>query len=639
LAGGSLAAGAWAGLAVAAPDPAGAKGCRPAALRPVAVPAEGGVHLSWRADPCLPRGPVAIRRDGQVVARITGASSWLDRAGTPASTYRVGPDPAGIRVASAGYLAVPLDRPAPRTTPDGQAYGYTANDGAVGDVDGDGRPEILVKWTPEIARDNAFGGYTGETLIDAYTLDGRRLWRIDLGRNIRSGAHYTQMVLADFDGDGRAELMLKTGDGTVDGTGAVLGQAAADWRERGGELAQQDRTGSTVGADGRRMQGLAGRILSGPEYVTVFDGLTGRALASAPYAPTRFPDGSTGRDDERLKTLWGDAYGNRAERYLAGVAWLDGRQPSAIMARGYYARTTVAAWDWRGGKLTRRWLFDSATPGQERNGGQGNHQFSVADVDGDGRDEIVYGSLALDDDGKVLWNARLGHGDALHVSDFDPAHPGLERFGVHEDVRGNGGIGSAMIDAATGKVLWTTPAQSDTGRGICADIDAGSPGAECWSSNETVLRSAAGKVIAQRHPRAANFAIWWDGDATRELLDGTRITKWDPATASETRLFDPPGTAANNGTKANPVFSGDILGDWREELVLRTPDSSELRIYATPWPTCLALAPLDSDRSYRAALVWQNNAYNQPPHPAFDLSRRAVRSCARDVGPARRRPG
>ena len=614
--------------AVAVATPAHARSSMPGQrCLATAVAAEEGVHLSWRHGACAATQSVVIRRDGARIAEVVGASSWLDTDGKPDSVYQVGDDPAQVSVLTSGYLRIALDKPDQRRTPTGEAYGFSANDGAVGDLDGDGIPEIVLKWNPDLARDNAFGGYTGETLIDAYTLSGQRLWRIDLGPNIRSGAHYTQLVLADFDGDGRAELMMKTADGTIDGTGTVLGNRDADWRETGGEIAQQDRTGATERPDGRRMQLLTGRILSGPEYVTVFEGLTGRALASQPYAPSRLPDGNE-RNDELLRALWGDSYGNRSERYLAGAAWLNGPYPSAVFARGYYARTAIAAWDWRDGRLTRRWLFDSASPGHREAGGQGNHQFSVADVDQDGRDEIIYGSLAIDDDGTVLWNARLGHGDALHVSDLDPEHPGLERFGVHEDVAGNGGIGAAMLDAQTGAMLWSSPADRDTGRGLCADIDPGVPGSECWSSNESVLRRADGRVIAQSRPKVANFAIWWDADAARELLDGTRITKWNPAGGGETMLFDPPGVTANNGTKANPVFSGDILGDWREELILRTPDSSELRIYGTPHATCLRLPPLDTDHAYRAALIWQNSSYNQPPHVSFDLARRAVTDCA-----------
>ncbi|WP_179044671.1 rhamnogalacturonan lyase [Sphingobium lactosutens] len=593
----------------------------------VAVPlASGqGMHVSWRLFATdAKNGRFTLLRDGKPIRTVGArdAASVTDPAGSARSHYSLR-DAGGRIVATttpwaAGYLPIRLDKPADRVTPDGERYSYSANDASVGDLDGDGRYEIIVKWYPSIAKDNAFGGYSGETLLDAYTLDGKRLWRIDLGPNIRSGAHYTQFMVFDLDGDGRAEVAMKTADGTIDGTGTVIGDARADWREHDGETPQADRTGATVLPDGRKVARLKGRILRGPEYLTLFDGLTGKALATAPYAPARGPSGDNPSSEERAAT-WGDAYGNRSERYLASIAYLDGRRPSLIFARGYYARSTIAAWDWRDGKLSQRWLFDSASPGHADYAGQGNHQMSVADVDGDGRDEIIYGSMAVDDDGNTLWTARLFHGDAMHVSDLDPTRPGLEKFGVHEDMRSNGNIGAAMLDARTGERLWTKPADRDTGRGIAMDIDPRYPGAEAWASNSSDLWDAKGNVIPGGHPRAANFGIWWDGDGLRELLDGTRITKWDWRNGREVPLLAPESVESNNGTKQNPALSADIVGDWREELILRSADSSELRIYATPWPTAIRLDTLMHDPVYRLGITWQNSAYNQPPHLSFAI--------------------
>ncbi|MBD8676988.1 rhamnogalacturonan lyase [Sphingomonas sp. CFBP 13720] len=612
----------WAGAAALMPATAHAQ---PTPTRPVerfdrglvAVPAkDGGNHVSWRLTASdAKRTAFRLLRDGRPIApRVTGATSFHDAGGTAASRYTLerigGREPAVSATPWAnGYLSIPLDRPTARTTPTGERYEYTANDASVGDLDGDGRYEIVVKWDTTVSKDNAFGGYSGETLLDAYTLDGKRLWRIDLGRNIRSGAHYTHFMVFDFDGDGRAEIMMKTGDGTVDGTGRVLGDPNADWRGKGGEVDQADRTGAQTLPDGRKVARLEGRILHGPEYLSVFDGRTGRALATEPYAPPRGAD-----TPEAMTALWGDAYANRSDRFLAGVAFLDGKRPSGIFARGYYARSTIAAWDWRNGRLTRRWLFDSATPGNEKFGGQGNHNLSVADVDDDGRDEILYGSMALDDTGKGLWSAGLGHGDAMHVADLDPTRPGLEKFGVHENVSRNGGIGSAMLDARTGQVLWTTPATKDTGRGLSADIDPRHAGDENWNSSTPNLYTARGQVIPGPKPRVANFAIWWDGDAQRELLDRNRITKWDWRTGTEIPLLEATGATSNNGTKSNPALSADILGDWREEVVLRSEDSSELRVYTTPYPTMIRRVTLMHDPIYRLGVAWQNTAYNQPPH-------------------------
>lgn len=588
----------------------------------VAVPAAGGGnHVSWRLLATDgKRARFTLYRDGKAMAKIAGngATSYLDKTGTATSHYALAARDTGTSAWANGYRSVPLDKPADGRTPDGETYSYTANDASVGDLDGDGRYELIVKWYPSIAKDNAFSGYTGATLIDAYTLEGRKLWRINLGPNIRSGAHYTQFLVYDLDGDGRAEVAMKTADGTVDGTNRAIGDPNASWTSREGEVAIDDRTGAKLLPDGKKVSELKGRILKGPEYLTVFDGLAGRALASAPYAPSRDPGGDNPTYDQ-MKAVWGDGYGNRSERYLAGVAYLDGHRPSLVFGRGYYGRSTVAAWDYRNGKLSMRWLFDSAAPGNEKFGGQGNHQLSVADVDSDGRDEVFYGSMVIDDDGKGLWSSGLGHGDAMHLSDLDPGHPGLEKFGVHETMRMSGNRGAAMLDARTGAILWSTPADKDTGRGIAIDIDPRHPGAEAWASNSRELYDVKGNVIPGGHPRAANFGIWWDGDRLRELLDGKKITKWDWTDGTEKLLLDPPGTVSNNGTKANPALSADILGDWREELVVPSADSTELRIYATPIPTSERIVTLMHDPVYRLGVAWQNTAYNQPPHTSYFL--------------------
>ncbi|MEU0228914.1 rhamnogalacturonan lyase [Streptomyces sp. NPDC006284] len=479
----------------------------------------------------------------------------------------------------AGYKDVPISPPAGGTTPDGVSYTYEANDASVGDLDGDGALDLVLKWQPTNAKDNSQSGYTGNTIIDGVKLDGTRLWRVDLGRNIRSGAHYTQFQVYDYDGDGRAEVAMKTADGTRDGTGAVIGSSSADHRNS------------------------SGYILSGPEYLTMFDGLTGRAMGTVDHVPARGTVSS-----------WGDSYGNRVDRFLAGTAYLDGSRPSLIMARGYYTRSVIAAWDWRDGRFTRRWTFDtnSSTNAGKGYDGQGNHQLSVADVDGDGKDEIVYGAMAVDDNGNGLWTTRNGHGDAMHVGDLDPSRAGLEEFKVDED---SSKPSSWMADARTGQILWSTGASGDNGRGVAADIWSGSAGAESWSSAESGIRNPKGTVVHSRKPSSANFLSWWDGDPVRELLDGTRVDKY--GTSGDTRLLTGSGVASNNGTKATPVLAGDILGDWREEVVWRTSNNTALRIYSTPHDTDRRITTLLHDPQYRTALAWQNTAYNQPPHPSF----------------------
>ncbi|MEO5773073.1 MAG: rhamnogalacturonan lyase [Sphingomicrobium sp.] len=593
----------------------------------VAVPSGAGVLVSWRLLASDAKGAAFnVYRDGRKLnaKALTGATNFVDRNAALTGRYSVavadrrgeGRRSAAVPVWSSGYLSVSLDVPDGGTTPAGESYSYRPNDASVGDVDGDGRYEIILKWDPTNSKDNAFGGYTGPVIVDAYTLEGKRLWRINLGRNIRAGAHYTQFLVYDFDGDGRAEVIMKTADGTVDGTGKVIGDAKADWRAGGGEVEQRDRTGATTLADGRMVARIAGRILKGPEYLTVFNGRTGAAMGTVPYVPPR--SNNVEPTAEELTKTWGDGYGNRSDRHNAAVAYLDGKHPSAIMARGYYARSTLAAYDWNGHKLSLRWLFDSSVPGNEKFASNGNHQLSVADVDGDGRDEVITGAMVVDDNGRGLWSAGLGHGDAMHVGDLDPARPGLEKFGVHENMRQSGNVGAAMLDARTGAVLWTTRAEKDTGRGVAFDIDPRYPGAEAWATNSTNLYDAKGNVIGRR-PNPVNFGIWWDGDKLRELLDGNRTYKWDWEAGQSRVLLDAAGAGSNNGTKATPALSGDILGDWREEVILRAEDGKSLRIYATPYPTAYRMPTLMQDRQYREAIAWQNSAYNQPPHPSFYL--------------------
>ncbi len=592
----------------------------------VAVKGDEGVLVSWRALVTdAPGLGFNVYRDGKKLnaAPVATSTNFVDTSAGAGAAYEVrevanGKEGAASRALYLDrYLTLPLKRPAGGTTPDGKAYTYSANDASVGDLDGDGQYDIILKWEPTEAKDNCCAGHTGIVLLDAYKLDGTQLWRISMGPNIRAGAHYTQFQVADYDGDGKAEIIVKTADGTRDGAGKIIGDAAANWVTGGGELEQGDRTGSRRTDDGKLMAGLTGRILKGPEYLSVFDGASGRVVDTIAYPSPRGANGDNPTDQE-LKARWGDGYANRSDRNLAGTAWLDGKHPSAIFARGYYARTTVAAVDFRNGKLVKRWYFDSEAPGVPKGySGQGNHQLSVADVDGDGRHEILYGAMALDDDGAPLWTSGMGHGDAMHVSDLDPTRPGLEKFGVHENMTMSKNIGAAMLDAKTGQVLWSTAADKDTGRGVAGDIDPRHAGAEAWAGNSSNLYDARGKVIADKHPRQTNFMVWWDGDLLRELLDGTRVYKWDWNKSDVSVMLDAGGVSSNNGTKSNPALSADVLGDWREEVIWRTADDSALRIYSTSIPTTHKFITLMQDPQYRAAIAWQNTAYNQPPWPSF----------------------
>ncbi len=484
------------------------------------------------------------------------------------------------------YLSIPLQIP----------EGYTANDGSVGDVDGDGEYEIIVHIAGR-SRDNSHAGFTDPPLIQAYKLNGRLLWTINLGKNIRDGAHYTQFMVYDLDGDGKAEIAMKTADGSIDGKGNIIGDSSKDWRNRNGY------------------------ILSGPEYLSVFNGLTGEVINTVDYLPPRAS--SIIPSAAELKDLWGDAYGNRMDRFLGAVAYLDGKHPSLIMSRGYYTRTVIAAWDLKNGKLVQRWVFDSNDPGNRKYAGQGNHNLSIADVDGDGKDEIIFGAMCIDDNGKGLYSTGLGHGDALHVTDLDPSIPGLEVFDIQERFDD---AGCSFRSAATGEVYWKKPSVKagedgeGPGRGLALDIDPRYPGFECWVAGAgiTGLFDCKGNKIADRTP-ACNMGIYWDGDVMSEILNGTSIGKWDYTNSTTIPLLNTANyqCRSNNGTKANPVLSADILGDWREEVIYRTADNKELRIFSTSIPTQHKFYTLMHDAHYRLSIAWQNVGYNQPPHTGF----------------------
>jgi rhamnogalacturonan endolyase len=480
------------------------------------------------------------------------------------------------------YLNIPLKTP----------QGYTPNDASVGDLDGDGEYEIILHQTGR-SRDTPSPGITDPPVFQAYKMDGTLLWTINLGKNIREGAHYTQFMVYDLDGDGIAEFACKTADGTIDGKGKVIGDSTKDWR--------------TLNVEPRNT--FYGKILNGPEYFTIFSGKTGEALATTNYIPNRYPTagwsghgGNGGHDDT----------GNRVDRFTACVAYLDGVHPSVVMCRGYYGRSVLAAWDWRNGKLSQRWVFDSKD-GENPYSGQGYHNLSVADVDGDGKDEIVYGSMVVDDNGKGLFSTGYRHGDALHVTDLDITRPGLEVFGVHEIEEGTKGPGVTVYDAKTGETLFKGSMDVDVGRGVAEDIDPAYPGAEMWWSGSNGLYTIKGVRIGDA-PRSTNFLSWWDGDLNRELLDGNHIDKYKGG-----RLLTAEGCVSNNGTKSTPALSADLFGDWREEVMFRTADNQNLRIYTTTIPTKHKIYTLMHDPQYRLSIAWQNVGYNQPPHTGFYL--------------------
>ncbi|MCU1515698.1 MAG: hypothetical protein JWQ75_419 [Pseudarthrobacter sp.] len=692
----------------------------------VAAGTSEGVFLSWRllgheatgsSATGLTGTDFAVYRDGQKLATVTDSTNYLDAGGSATSAYTVRAVVGGTEVDDSAtatswggnFKDIPLKKPADGVTPAGQAYTYSANDASVGDVDGDGQYEFVVKWDPNNSKDVSQVGYTGNTYVDTYKADGTLLHRIDLGVNIRSGAHYTQMLVNDFDGDGRAEMMFKTAPGTktvsYNPDGSVAGESfisllqkdldagyantddyrmsAADYYEhmvktfqgwgdhlevKAGNwpatleeafgIAKQyqyplSRADAEAVADyfmdvyapsrsaRNVLRAFEGFIVSGPEYLTVFEGATGKELKTVAYEPGRHDDG----------LMWGDYAmariepGNRVDRFLAGVAYLDGQKPAAVFARGYYTRSTLAAYTWDGSNLSPVWNVDSGwTPmtnpfndsphgrdGTDPEYGtlttQGFHSLSASDVDGDGRQEIVYGSATIDDDGSLLYSsfdtmpdgsatpgteARLGHGDAMHVTDIDPARPGKEIFTVHE-----GGTyapyGYAMRDAATGEVLFGAYSGKDTGRGMIGDVDPAVPGIENWAIG---MQSADGDKLSATTP-GTNMSIKWAADMTTQIVNGSgdqtpTIDDWKRG-----RLLTAEGTRTNNGTKGTPSLVADVVGDWREELLVRTADSSALRMYLSTEVTNHKLYTLMHDPQYRAEVARQNTTYNQPSYTDF----------------------
>ena len=580
----------------------------------VAVKVTNGVFLSWRL---LGTDPENVqfnlyKNNSQTPLNATplkpAYTDYSDAAGTTSDTYTVAVlvgdqevyRSKSVTVWGNQYKSIPVQKPT-GYLPNGAAYtNYTIYDGSVADLDGDGEYEIVFLWAPSNLQDNSNGGLTGNVYIDAYKLNGTKLWGagkwIDLGKNIRAGAHYLPYLVFDFDGDGKAEIVVRTADGTTDTQGTMIGE---DIR-----YANDD-----------------GFVLEGPEFVAIFEGATGKLLDYAPYEPER----GNVRD-------WGDGQGNRADRFLAAVAYLDGVHPSAVMCRGYYTRTTLTAWDWDGKKLSKRWMFDSNEWGRQYTG-QGNHNMSVGDVDNDGKDEIIYGSLTINNDGRPLYTTGLGHGDALHVGKFDPNRPGLQVVTPHESPFP---YGLEMHDAMTGDLIWSVVASSDIGRGLTADIDPNYPGTESWSSGGLGTYSAQGTRLGSSLS-SVNMAIYWDGDTGRELFDGgsnpsvTKISASGTAPSrsySSSSIFTFSGASTNGGTKNNPCLQADILGDWREEMILRVSGDNELRIYTTVTATshsgngavpASGIPTLMHDKSYRAAVAWQNGGYNQPPHTGFFL--------------------
>lgn len=555
-----------------------------------AISTGSGMMVSWRflADDSDNSIFKLYRNNALIYTSNAGnATCYLDKDGKSTDTYKVETVESATVVSSdtcamqsgSNYLEVKLDVPKAQTS----GITYSPNDCTVGDVDGDGQYELFVKWDPSNSKDNSQKGKTDKVFIDCYKIDGTKLWRIDLGVNIRAGAHYTQMLVADYDLDGLAEMVCKTADGTVDGVGNVIGDSSKDYRNSNGY------------------------ILSGPEYYTLFEGSTGKALDTVDYNPGR---GTVSK--------WGDSYGNRVDRFLGAVAYLDGVKPSAVTVRGYYTRMTACAYDVVNKKLVQKWYFDTGNDKTKPGYGDGNHNCMPADVDNDGKQEIVLGATCLDDDGSVLWCLNTGHGDAMHLGDLLPDRNGLELWICHEDKP----YGVSLVDASNGKTIFHKDGDADTGRCCAANVWAGNDGAEFWGLGNDVF-DGSGNTLSCRRP-AVNFLSYWDGDLEREILDGYTDK---PVTISKmkndgtlTTILSTDGAYTCNTTKGTPCLSADIFGDWREELIVRASDSKSLRIYCTPYETDYRITTLMHDPQYRNQVAGQNISYNQPPHTSFYLA-------------------
>lgn len=691
----------------------------------VAVKTQTGIFLSWRmlrpevtgySATGMTGTDYALYRNGKLIAQVTDSTNYLDKDGKEEDLYCVAAlhdgreeEPCAEVSAwksGANYLDIPLQKPADGVTPAGQAYTYSANDMSVGDVDGDGEYEYFVKWDPSNAHDNSHKGYTGNCFIDCYKLSGQLLWRLDMGVNIRAGAHYTQFMVYDFDGDGKAEMSVKTAPGTkmtrYDAKGNVVSEkyitlpekdiangvthqdnyvcSPQDYFEYLVELFKNwsENPHVTSGewpatleecfgidklyeyplsdADARKLvdyfmdvyapsrsprndlRTFEGFIISGPEYLTMFSG-EGEEIETIDFPVPREDDGM----------LWGDYVwvriepGNRVDRFLSGVAYLDGERPYLVVCRGYYTRTTITAYSFFERKHKEYFKIDSGympmdNPFRHHSShvgtdpvygciaGQGNHSLSVADVDGDGCHEIIFGAAVIDHDGSVLYSSAdkmpdgrmqyLGHGDSMHVANIDPDRPGLEIFNVFEE-GSSVPYGWALRDAETGKVIFGEPADRDLGRCMIGDVVPGVRGLQVWAVG---MYDCKGNLLETK-PLGTNACIRWAADLSTQITDGVDYIgeKHVGVIGDHTHgiMLHPEGTLTNNGTKGNPALIADVFGDFREEILLRTADSSAIRIYINTEITEHKLFTMMHDTTYRCGIAWQNNCYNQPCYPSF----------------------
>lgn len=579
----------------------------------VAMKASTGVYLSWRLlGSEYYDVTYNVYRDGNLIKSGLSTSNYSDASGNTTSTYTVsavvrGKEQAQSKAASVwtkSYKEIKL-------THEGIQSTLIPNDACCADIDGDGELEILMKFDneSEMAQSYPKNGpsFNGKasheySIFEALKQDGKRLWWVNCGPNMGDFQNNEQNIVAyDWDGDGKAEAVMRAADGTVihcaDGTTYTVGDATKNYR-------------SATGG------GTNWFMWQGNEYLVYMDGETGKPYQCITYPLARFEAGETS-----LEGAWGkNDSGHRASKFFFGAPYLDGRKPSIFLARGIYTRHKMIAYDVdpTTHELKVRWKWYNNTNGPWK--GQGYHNYCIADVDMDGRDEIVFGSMVIDDNGKGLSTSGLGHGDALHCGDFNPYAHGLEIFACNEESQGYN-----YRDATTSKIYkCELHVGKDVGRSMMDNFSDAYPGSigSAWGSPISSVKNESVSGMVEDGINQ-NFRIYWDGDLCSETFNYrngkntegiiAKYGSWSPIYTCE-------GSLTNNDTKGTPCYQGDILGDWREEIIMRTANNN-IRIYSTPTPTQYRNYTLWHDHQYRNGMVWQMCGYNQPPHTSYFLGK------------------